>query len=202
MKRAIARSAIARRRMNASAAVVLAAVGLALLGGCAGKTQHDVRVLILNEAGDPVPGTVFYAEAYDADGPFAFLSARAGSAGEVPDSAREPAKIAWRPGAKIALAAFAPGYLPVVHRDPEGDVRSDETVLILLSAGGGPAWDPAVANLGFPFPDRPELAAEAAAASHDPLREALLRAWQARISVPPALTAAEERKISALKGKD
>jgi hypothetical protein len=175
-----------------------ALAGAIALSACGGPSTRDVRVTILDEDGAPVPGAVFYAEAYDADGPFAFLSAVAGMAGEVPDSAREAAKIAWRPGARIALAAFAPGYRPVVRRDPEGRVESDGALLVLRPAGPDGGWDPAVAELGFPFEGRPELAQRAAAPEHDALRAALRAAWDARRALPEPLTEAERRKASTL----
>lgn len=171
----------------------------AWLASCGREPTRDVRATILDESGAPVTGAVFYAEIYDESGPVTFLSAVAGSAGEVPDSAREAIYMPSRRGARIALAAFAPGYRPTVHRRPDGRVESDGAVLTLERVGDGPAWTPAVADLGFPFPDDPELAARAADPRHDPLRKALRAAWAARRAMPEPLTTAEERKVSALE---
>ena len=56
---------------------------LPLLASCSTTpSTRDVRVTIVDEAGDPLPGAVFYVEAYDESGPFAFLTARAGEAKE------------------------------------------------------------------------------------------------------------------------
>jgi hypothetical protein len=174
--------------LRGALAVAIAAV--LLLAGCSGPSTRDIRVLILDEEGHPVPGTLFYAEAYDESGPYAFYSSPAGTAGEVPQQAREPAKIAWRPGARIALAAFAPGYRPVVLRDPDGEVASDEIVMELVRLEvDGDAGDPelreALSRLGFPFADaRPgseaaDLARQAAAPDYDDLRALLQDARQA-----------------------
>jgi hypothetical protein len=163
-----------RRAVRCALLAAGAAAGVAAAAGCGAPTTRDVRATILDEQGEPVPGAVFYAEAYDEHGPFAFLSARAGTAGEVPDTAREPLKLAWKGGAKVALAAFAEGYRPAVLRDPAGYVESDGALLVLVR---GEEADPAaVADLGFPFAGRAELAAQAAAPEHDALRLAFTRA--------------------------
>jgi hypothetical protein len=161
--------------MTAGAAAVAAT-------GCGGPSAKDVRATILDERGEPVAGAVFYAEAYDDAGPFAFLSARSGTAGEVPDSAREPLKLPWRAGAKVALAAFAEGFRPTVVRDPEGYVESDGALLVLVR--GDEADPAAVAPLGFPFEGRAGLAEAAGAAGHAALRDAFARAR----GVPPGKT--------------
>lgn len=186
-----------------SAARGAAVAALILAVGACGRSTRDVRVTVLDEAGHPVPGAVFYAEAFDAAGPFAFYSTVVGSAGGVPDDARQPLHLPWRPEAGIALAAFAPGYRPTVLRDPEGRVETDGIALALERPGaGGSAWNPAVAELGFPFPDDPALAAQAAHPEYAPLREALRSAWATRDTVKAPLTLAERRKIRALSVRD
>jgi hypothetical protein len=146
-------------------------------------STRDVRVTILDGAGNPVPGAIFYAEAYDDSGAFAFLIARAGEAGEVPDSAREPLKIPWRRGARIALAAFAPGRRPAVLRRPEGRLATDGAVLVLepaRSAEPGVTSSGALADLHFPFEDDPALAARArGTAGYPELAEAFREALEA-----------------------
>jgi hypothetical protein len=170
-----------------TAASVAATIGVA--AGCGAPKTRDVRATILDEEGRPVPGAVFYAEAYDATGPFAFLSARSGTAGEVPDSAREPLKLPWRGGARVALAAFADGFRPAVRRDPTRPVESDGALLVLVR--GDEADPAAVEELGFPFTAGgapPALAEAASAPEHAPLREAFARARAARAEpvAPPA----------------
>lgn len=180
------------------AALVASALAALAVVSCSGPSSRDVRATVLTESGDPVPGAVFYAEAWDDDGPFAFLTMVTGTAGEVPQSAREASKIAWRPGARIALAAFAPGYVPTVARNPGGSVRSDGALLVLHpAAGAGGAWNPAIADFAFPFPDTPDLAAEARTPGNAALRQAFRAAWDARDRENP-LTEAERRKVSLL----
>jgi hypothetical protein len=187
------------RARSTLSGIVAGAIALsAFLSACSGPPTRDVRATLLNEAGEPVPGAVFYAEAYDAKGPFAFLTAVAGTAGEVPDSAREPLKMPWRPGARIALAAFAPGHRPAVLRAPDRRIESDGALLVLRPAGPEGAWDPAVAELGFPFADSPELSRAAAGSEHGALLRALRGAWEARQALPEPLTDAEQRKLSTL----
>jgi hypothetical protein len=148
-----------------------------------------VRVTILDDAGEPLSGALLYVEAYDASGAYATLVAKAGPAGVIPDQAREPLKIAWRPGARLALAAFHPGHRPVVVRDPTRQVVSDGA---LLELPRGEAAEPRVVELLFPFEDEPGMADAVAGAEYAELRAAFRRAWA---GLPAAVT---ERKISTL----
>lgn len=174
-----------RWRLRAAVAGWLALAPAFALVAC-GRPTRDVRATVLDEAGQPVPGAVFYVEAFDESGPFAFRSAVVGSSGGVPDDARQPLHLPWRRGAGITLAAFAPGYRPVVRRDPEGRLQTDGIALVLERAERIPEeWEPAVAEIGFPFPSQPELAAEAAGPEHAALREALQRARLAAPSYIP-----------------
>jgi len=165
----------------------------ALVAGCATPSTRDVRVTIVDEAGDPLPGAVLYVEAGDATGAFDFLTATAGAAGVLPDQAREPLKIAWRPGAHLALAAFHPGYRPLVVLDPSRRIRSDGALLTLTR---GDAPEPRVAELAFPFEDRPALAARAAAPECAPLRSAFRRAWQ---GLPEEVKERKNRAMDAIE---
>jgi hypothetical protein len=107
----------------------------------------------------------------------------------IPDQAREPLKIPWRPGAHLALAAFHPGHRPVVVRDPTGRVASDGAVLELPR---GDASEPRVADLLFPFESQPDMAARVAGADRAELRAAFRSAWA---GLPASVT---ERKIATL----
>jgi hypothetical protein len=140
------------------------------------KTR-DVRVTIVDEHNRPLPGAIFYVEAVDARGAFAFLWAKAGLAGEVPQSAREPLKLPWRRGARLAVAAFAPGRRPAVLREAAGAIDSDASVLEL---DPGPAWNPDLAQLAYPFDAAPDLAARLREPAAAPLVEAFRSAWAAR----------------------
>jgi hypothetical protein len=167
-----------------------------LLAACSTTpSTRDVRVTIVDEVGDPLPGAVFYAEAYDESGAFAFLTARAGEAGVLPDQAREPLKIAWRPDARLALAAFHPGYRPVVLRDPSRRIQSDGALITLTR--GGP--EPLVVRLSFPFEEQPDLAERLGAPEYGELRAAFRRAYAAlRTDAGGTPPKALERKTSTL----
>ncbi len=146
--------------------------------GCADlASTRDVRVSILDENSRPLPGAVFYVEASDDAGPFAYLWAVAGRAGEVPDSAREPLKLPWRRGARLAMAAFAPGRRPAVIAEREARIRSDGAVLVLEP---GDAWRPELEALGVPFDPQNPLAQRFEERSEAPLRDAFRTAWAAR----------------------
>ncbi|MGQ0720973.1 MAG: hypothetical protein ACT4PE_05275 [Candidatus Eiseniibacteriota bacterium] len=195
-----------RRRARAFALPAALTAGAVAAAGCGGPSVKDVRATILDEQGEPVPGAVFYAEAYDDAVPFAFLSARSGTAGEVPDSAREPLKLPWRAGAKVALAAFAEGYRPTVLRDPAGYIESDGALLVLVR--GDEAEPAAVAELGFPFEGHAGLAEAAAVPGHAALREAFARArgtddrTAPLFILPPAGPAAGPPEEKTLQGVD
>ena len=60
----------------------LSAFLLCLVGCSATPSTRDVRVTILDDAGEPLPGAVLYVEAYDDTGAFAFLTGAAGGAAE------------------------------------------------------------------------------------------------------------------------
>ena len=168
----------------------------ALATACADlSSTRDVRVTVMDEDSRPVPGAVFYVEAVDAGGAFAWRWARTGSAGEVPDSAREPLKLPWRRGARVAMAAFAPGRRPAVLRETGSPVVSDGAVLILVP---GPAWDAELAELAYPFEPGTALAESLARPQNGPLRAAFRDAWATSPSdVPPALAERRDRILAA-----
>lgn len=167
---------------------------LTLCLGCAPTpSTRDVRVTILDDAGEPLPGAVLYVEAYDASGPFAFLTAKAGGAGVVPDQARSPLEIAWRPGARLALAAFHPGYRPAVVRDPSRRITSDGA---LLTLSPGSEAEPRITELAFPFEDRPGLAGKLAGREYADLRDAFRRSYAA---LPPAVAERELSRLDAVE---
>jgi hypothetical protein len=153
-------------------------LALATAVGCADLAPtRDVRVTIVDERSEPVPGALFYVEAVDDTGPFAYLWRIAGLAGEVPDSAREPLKLPWRRGARLTMVALAPGRRPAVVREDAGRVVADGAVLVLEPGEG---WDPALADLAYPFDEHPDLAARLAEPSEEPLVRAFREAFRSR----------------------
>lgn len=160
-----------RLRFAPRAACVLLAALILGAAGCSGPSTRDWRATILDESGAPIPGAIFYAEARDADGPFAFVVETAGQAGEVPRSANRPGKIAWRPDARLTVAAFAPGYRPAVHWSDSEFVPSDGIQFVLREAGGSSQlWTPDLRHLGW-------SASHPAAASLEPAGVAALQNW-------------------------
>jgi len=186
-----------RVRAAMAAAAIVAPAAL-LAAGCADTAPtRDVRVTIVDEAGTPVPGALFYAEVRDTAGPFAFVFRVAGHAGEVPDSAYEPLKLPWRRGARVSMAAFAPGHRTAVMRFPSARPRTDGAVLT-LPAGPSP-WNPELAGLAFPFEDAADLAARLRDGDFAPLLEAFREAWRARPSDPASPPTPEDlRKMADL----
>ena len=184
-----------RRRAAAFVGVALAL----LAAGCSDvASQRDVRVTILDETGQPLPGAVFWAEARDDDGPFGWVIGIAGEAGEVPDSAREPRKIPWRPGARMILAAFAPGRAPAIRGIDGNRIISDGAVLVCKPLRPGAPAAPLDA-LAFPFEDAPELAARV---RQDPAWAAMAAAFraslEARATSDGGLSPGDMRKMDAL----
>lgn len=176
----------ALRSWAAITAIAAAVAAAAMLPGCADvASTRDVRATVIDEEGNPVPGAIFYAEVRDANGPFAFEWRVAGAAGEIPDSAYEPLKLPWRPGARVAFAAFAPGCRAAVTIFPGERPRTDGAVLTLPHADS--AWNAELASLAYPFEDAPEPAARLAeaGAAADPLRAAFRAAWADRPASPP-----------------
>ena len=192
------------RTLNAMRRGAPVAIGSALALAAAACSdvapERDVRATIVDEAGRPLPGAVFWAEARDAEGVLGWLVAVAGQAGEVPDSAREPLKIPWSPGARLTLAAFAPGRIPAVVGGEEKRIRSDGAVLTprLPTDGQVP---PVLDRLAFPFEDSPALASRLRQDPRWPVLAAAFReALTARKAAAGALTAAEIRKEEQLSG--
>lgn len=177
------------------AAAAGSALALAASLGCADlASTRDVRVTVVDENTAPLPGAVFYVEAADDSGAFAYAWRVAGRAGEVPDSAREPLKIPWRPGARLAMAAFAPGRTPAVIRETGGERRISDGAVLELPPGD--AWNPEVAALAVPFENEPVLAARLVEASERPLREALRAAWAAAPADLPAASATKRAVLA------
>ncbi len=183
-------------RVPVAAAAILLGSSLAACESVA--PLRDIRATLLDESGRPIPGAILYAEAVDDEGPFAFTWARAGQAGEVPQTAIRALKIPWRRGARLSLAAFAPGKRPAVLHDPKRSVPSDGVVLTLVTpaadvstspppaadppepARAATLWNPELLLLAYPFEDVPALAESLRADSAAPLRESWERALAAR----------------------
>lgn len=154
-----------------SLVAALLTVALLATAGCSAPAQRDWRATILDESGAPIPGAVFYAEARDADGPFAFALEAAGEAGEIPRSAHRPGKIAWRADARLTVAAFAPGHLPAIHWSDSEFVPSDGIQFVLREADDpSRLWAPDLMRLGW-SPAHP------AVSGLDPATVAALQSW-------------------------
>jgi hypothetical protein len=160
---------------------------------------RDIRATILDEQGRPIPEALLYAEVVTKEGPFSFVSARSGQAGEVPKNAIRALKIPWKRGARLSLAAFAEGRRPTVLHDPARSVPSDGVSLTLAPiVQPADAWNPDLLLLEFPFETSPELAQEIREPLSADVREAFRAAYAAR---PPEKTPTtrEAAKISAIQ---
>jgi hypothetical protein len=86
--------------------------------------------------------------------------------------------IEWKRGAKLALAAFAPGKKPMAVYDELGRVRADGIVIQVQDLPPtGLRCEPRVGNLSFPFEENPMLAARVAAPEYKALRKAFADAY-------------------------
>ena len=181
----------------------LSFVGFALLlltaGSCSAVEQ--LRARIIDESGQPINGGIFYVEAYTENGAFDFAFATSGQQGEIPPSGKPALTISWQAGAKLAIAAFAPGKKPIVVYDQLGRVKANGVEITLSGLPRqGERWEPRVAQLSYPFERNPELAARLATTSTVALREAFRAAYQPLLSgEEPVLSRREKEKIESLK---
>lgn len=187
-----------------AAVLGLAAAATLLLGASACSSEQFLRARIVDGHGQPLPGAILYAEAYTREGAFDFAFARAGPAGEVPPAGGPEARIAWRRGARLALAAFAPGKVPVVVYDPLGRVKADGIEMPLEDATDeAQAWEPRLARLSYPFEEQPALASRLRRGEYHDLRQAFRRAYAALSDGQlHAVLPAEREKIEAMQRLD
>lgn len=170
----------------------------AALCTCACASEQELRAVIVDENGKPIPGGIFYAEAWQHPGAFDFVFAQAGTNGEVPAAGSPPLTIRWRSRANLAIAAFAPGRKPLVISDPLGRVKADGITLRLAAQNQSkPEREFSLTKLSFPFEENPELAARVKASQYAELRRTFRAAYQ-----PPGLTEPPakdfQKKIEAL----
>lgn len=184
--------------------LALAVVAPLALASLACSADMELRAKIVDAQNRPLPGALFYAEAYTHDGVFDFAFGRAGLGGEVPAVGSPELHVAWRSGARLALAAFAPGKVPIVVYDQLGRVKADgiEMPLEDLPAKGG-GWEPRVAQLAYPFENNPDLAMRLRRSEYRDLRRAFREAYAPLIAgEQPAILPAERAKIEALRRLD
>ncbi|HET9888342.1 MAG TPA: hypothetical protein VFR10_12625 [bacterium] len=161
--------------------------------------MRDIRATFLDENGNPIVGALLYAEAVTSEGPYSFVSATSGQAGEVPQIAIRALKIPWQRGARLSLAGFAPGRRPVVLHDPARSVPSDGVSFTLLPAlGPADLWNPDLFLLEFPFVGNSRLAQEVLQPQFSDLRAAFRLSYEARPSQDHP-SARELEKISAIQ---
>lgn len=168
----------------------------AALGLCACSSEQELRAVIVDESGKPIPGSIFYAEAWQHPGAFDFVFAQAGKNGEVPAAGSPPLTIRWRWRANLALVAFAPGRMPVVISDSLGRVKADGIVLQLSKTA--PEREARLTTLSFPFEENAELAARVKTSQYAELRSAFREAYQPLgVTEPPSKDF--RKKIEALE---
>jgi hypothetical protein len=183
----------------------LAIVILAMLMSLACRvTNGDTLALsvdVRDASGQPVPGALFYAEAYVVnEGAFDFIFAVAGDEGKVPTDEAPPPTLRWRRGARLALAAFAPGMKPFAIHDHAGRLRADGITLTLQPlSGSGYRWEPRLGHLSFPFESQPALARRLAGADHAILRKAFLDAYEPLAAGEESAVPREWKKLQFLQ---
>lgn len=165
------------------------------------SSHMELRAKIVDAQNRPLPGALLYAEAYTNNGVFDFTFGRAGSEGEIPAAGSSGIRVRWRIGAKLALAAFAPGKKPIVVYDQLGRVRANGIEMPLEDLSGkGQDWEPRVAQLSYPFESSPDLAERLRHNEYLDLRRALQQAYAPLIAgEQPAILPAERIKIEAIK---
>ena len=168
------------------------------LWAAACTTTQDLRAVITDTAGKPIPGAIFYAEAWTNDAAFDFAFSGTGASGEVPP-AGEKLSVNWRPGARLALAALAPGKKPMVVYDELGRIKADGIHFKLEDLPPpGQRWEPRVGKLGFPFEQNRELAARVAAPECAKLRAAFRAAYAPLASGEEHAVPEEKIKLQTL----
>lgn len=184
--------------------VLLPVLVLCLVPGQTGCTATQaVQATIVDEAGRPIPGALLYVEAYTHPEAFDFTYAASGANGEVPAASSPPLTLGWRRGARVALAAFAPGKKPTVLYDPLGNVAPEGMEIMLYDLPDeGRRWEPRLAQLSFPFEHIPELAARAALPEAEAVRRAFLAAYAPLAGGEETALPVEQEKLEALRRLD
>ena len=162
-----------------NSAKVLLGLGLAAcvlvqgLSGCA--RSIPLRAKVIDSVGNPVPGALVYVEAWKHPGSYDFTFGIADDSGQVRPEKSDAAALRWKPGARLAYAAFAEGYTPFAAIDYKG---GEPPAILHIQLQAGEASASTVAKLGFPFPGQADLAARAAAPEAAPVRAAFLKAYR------------------------
>jgi len=163
------------------------AISLAIsLGNCNSfetanpEKNKTLSAIIKDSNGNPIEGAIVYAEAYThKSGVFDFAYGYAGSSGNTTASSNSPLTIKWRNNARLAIAAFAPNYKPIVIYDQLVPIEANGIELTLQNLPGpGLRWEPRVAKLSFPFENNPDLAHRISTPEHKALREAFFDAYK------------------------
>lgn len=186
---------------------------LALLlcaGGCrdtgASNNTKTLSARIVDETGRPIPGAIFYAEAYTfASGVIDFTFAKAGPNGEIPAAGTPAPTLGWHKEARLALAAFAPNRKPfcLYSHNRQAAVEADGVALPLAPLPRkGLRWEPRLGQLGFPFEEKPELAQRLAQPDYSVLRAAFLKAYAPLANHEETATPQELKKLEFLQAME
>lgn len=167
-------------------------------------SSKSLSAKIIDTAGKPIAGAVFYAEAYlPNEGAFDFAFAISDENGLVPGKASQGIDIEWRRGARLALAAFAEDYQSFAVYDYEGLVQANGINIPLQRVSDGLlSWEPFLGHFTFPFEKNAKLAQRLRESEYQHLRSAFMRAYdpllKKRITVMPR----EQQKIQFLAEMD
>lgn len=154
---------------------------LVLLPLCASacRDSAEVRARILDERGRPVAGAILYVECDSGAGATDFQFAVASRDGVIPADGATPLVYRAERGAKLTLAALAPGKKPTVLYDHAGRIQPDGLTLVLKDlARPGERWEPRIGMLTYPFEGHPELAARLRRPEYSELRRAFVQTYE------------------------
>ena len=124
--------------------------------GCISSQQ--IHAVIVDENGNPIEGAILYYEIYTSEGAFDFGFSVSGNRGEVPPYDNPDLISDWKPGARIAFAAFFENKKPTVLYDQLGNISPTGMLIKLHELSNEElTWEPRITKLSFPFENNAEL---------------------------------------------
>ncbi|MBS4036124.1 MAG: hypothetical protein KGZ85_16800 [Ignavibacterium sp.] len=129
---------------------------ITFITGCLSNQQ--IRAVILDENGNPIEGAILYYEIYTGEGAFDFGFSVSGDSGEVPPQDKPDLISDWKPGARIAFAAFFENKKPTVLYDQLGNIPPTGLAIKLNELSNEELqWEPRISKLSFPFENNSKL---------------------------------------------
>ena len=159
----------------------------------------QLQAQIVDVKGNPISGAVVYYETIARHKAFDFGFTVANENGDVPAKESPPIRVSWRPGARISLAVFAPGYVPTVLMNPPGKVNLMGSIIMLRKPTQSILpFEPRLFVLAFPFEELPKLRTRLSKPEYEPLRQAFVTAYELIDTGDRVLPSHERAKIDAV----